>query len=557
MKLRKIILCSLFSFLLFVNLAYADVPWQKFSYFQNWSGLNDNLSATEIQDNEATDIQNVVFDTGGALKKRYGYLTIPNNPVQTVSTGSVVAITGLAFYQKNNGNRYVVAITNNDGKATAMKKDYETGGGLETGAWENIDFSGLPSSYSNNYLADFAVAEDSLIITVSSTTGVKPFKWTGSGSVGSLTSDSDCPTASIVKYHKNQLFLSGNLTYPSRVWFSGLDDITIYDATDFFDVQTADGTRVRGLISAFNSLYIFKDKSIWRLSGTNKDDFILEKMVDGIGTLSQQSIAIVNNTITFTTNQNDIAIYDGGYNVVFISQKIRNTIGGLNFTRAAYNLGLAFSTYKYSDVDYYCSNSTAGSGTNNQVLFFDTAFKAWSKFKGINANAWCVGDDSVGQNILIFGDTNGYVHSYPSTAYYDANVATSPVVGFYEVTSPISAFYQTKWFKYPEVALGDKYWRLLKTYSLSENPNTFLMAEVKSDYESSGRVVNLNIGQSGSLWDYSKWDVDTWGGQGLITNRNEINKGKNMFQIKYSNDNLDEGFTIFGWEVFIEGSSRI
>ncbi len=548
-----VILCSL----LLSSNAFADTPWTKYSYFTNYGGLNDQLSSTEINDNEASDIQNIIYDTGGALRKRYGYTAVPNDLVQKASTGSTVCLTGLSFYKKDNNNRFVVAITNNDSKATAMYKAYQVGGGLENGAWHNIDFSALPSTYSNDYLADFAVARDQLVITVPSIAGVKPFVWTGSGNVSYLTYDSDCPTASLVRYHKNQLFLSGNLTYPSRVWFSALDDITNYDATSFFDCDTSDGTRVRGMVSVFNALYIFKDKSIWCLTGTNKDDFVLAKLVDGIGTLSEQSIAIVNNSIVFTTAQNDIAIYDGGYNVVFISQKIRNTIGGLNFTRATNTLGLAFSTYKYSDVDYYASVSNAGSGTNNNILFFDTALKAWSKFQGIDANAWCAGEDSTGQNILIFGDYNGYVHTYPSTQYYDANVATSPTIGFYEATSPISAFYQTKWFKYSDISLGDKYWRLLKTFTLSENPNTFLTTEVKSDYEASGRVMSLNIGQSGSLWNVSKWDVDSWGGQGLITNRNEVNKGKNMFQIKYSNSNVDEGFTIFGWEVFIEKTDRI
>jgi len=306
----------------------AAVSWKKFPYFQNWGGLNDQLSQTEIADNEASDLQNIIFDTGGAIRKRYGFLTIPRDPVEKVSTGSVVCITGLAFYQQADGDKYVIAITNNDGEAVAMKKDYETGGGLATGSWENIDAGLMPSSYADSDLADFAVAEDKIIITVSASTQAEPFSWDGSGAVGFLTADTDCPNAELVEYHKNHLFLAGDDSYPSRVYFSALDDITDYTATDFFDVQTSDGSRVRGLISVYGSLYILKDYSVWRLSGYERDTFRLEKMVDGIGTLSQQSIAVVNNLVYFTTAQNDIAVYDGGYNVIFISQKIRNTIGG-------------------------------------------------------------------------------------------------------------------------------------------------------------------------------------------------------------------------------------
>ena len=548
MDLKKLISIGgiLLSFLV-CSLTFAEVPWKKFSYFQNWGGLNDQLSEIEIQDNESSDLQNVVFDTGGAIRKRYGYLTIPRDPLEKASTGSVVCITGLAFFKQNDGSKYVVTITNNDDKATAMKKDYEVGGGLETGSWENIDFNSLPSSYTNNDLPDFAVAEDKLIIAVPATTQVKPFQFDGTNNVRYLTGDTDCPVAELVEYHKNHLFLSGDDTYPSRVYFSKLDDITDYSAIDFFDVATSDGSRVRALISAYGSLYILKDYSIWRLSGYERDTFVLEKLVDGIGTLSHNSVKIVNNFIYFTTAQNDIAVYDGGYNVVFISQKIRNTIGGLNFSRADKTLGLAFSTYKYNDYDYYCEVSKSGSSTNNKTLLFDTAFKAWLPFKGINANSWCVAEDSVGQNIMLFGDYSGYIHSYPSTTYYDGNVQTDAIV----------AFYQTKWFRYSDISLGDKYWRLLKTYTLTEDTTTYLYVEVRSDYEQSGKVITFDISESGSQWDGSLWDVDTWGGQGLKVNRSEIDKGTNIFQIRFFNNTVDEGFTIFGFDNFIEPTDRI
>lgn len=529
-----------------INVLYADVPWTKFTYFKNFEGLNDNLSSTEIDDNEATDIQNIVFDTGGALKKRFGYRTIPSSPAQQVATGAT-GITGLAFFKQNDGSRYVVLIANVASKATALKKTYSIGGGLPTGAWDNIDYAGLPSTYTNNQLATFSTAENKLVLTLPATTPVKPFVWTGTGTFTDLTADADCPTVSLNVYHKNTLFLAGNTTNPSRLYFSALGDITNYTVTDFIDVSTNDGSQIRGLISVFDSLYIFKDNSIWRLSGTDRDSFILEKMMDNVGTLSQQSIQVVNGLIYFVTSQNDIAAYDGNYSLKFISQKIRNTIGSLNFSRAPYTIGLGFSTYKYKDLDYYAATSMAGSGTNNRVLLFDTGHNAWTKFVGMNPNSWVVGEDQNGQNIMIFGDYLGYVHYYPSDGYFDGDVATSA----------IDAFYQTKWFKYSEVALGDKYLRLVKTYALSETTASILTVDARSDYETTGKVYTINLQQSGALWDSAIWDSSLWSGQSLITNRGEINKGKNIFQLKFSNSTVNQGFTIFGWENFVEGSSRI
>ena len=526
--------------------SYGEVTWQKASYFRNFGGLNDIAASSEIEDNEATDIQNIVFDTSGAIKKRYGYRTLP------IATGAVYQavtgpITGLIYFKKSNGNKYLFGIGNVSGQAHAFYKQYDGSTTLPTGGWTDATGT-LPSGYSDNGTATLTIANDQVVITVDTAVQHKPYAWTATGSVYGLTGDANLPNATINTYHKNILFLSGNATYPSRVYFSNLGYIDIWTVTDFFDVNTNDGTKITGMVSAYDCLYIFKEKSIWRLSGSDRDSFQLEKVVDNIGTASHQSISLVNNLIYFTTAQGDIAVYDGAYTVKFLSQKIRNTVGGLNFTRSNHALGLAFSTYKYVDNDYYVSTSDAGSGTNNLILLFDTAHNSWTKFKGLNASAWTVADTSTGQYAMVFGDYDGYVHQYPSTSYYDGDVATSA----------ISAFYQTKWFRYSEIALGDKYMRLLKTYCLSEthDPDN-LVIETRSDYATTGTQYVVNLSQSGALWDVALWDVDLWSGQRLIVDREEVNMGVDIFQIKYSNDKVNEGFTVLGYDTFIEPSSRI
>lgn len=536
------ILCSLF-----YNLCFADVAWKKYDYFLNTGGLNDNLSTTEIADNESTDLQNVIFDTGGTIKKRFGYRNIPTDA--TKITTSAAAITGLSFYKTNDGNRFLLATVNTTtGQCLVFKKTYDVGGGLPSGAWDDITNSSvLPTNYSDDKLVTFSTAENNLILTIPATSAIKPLQYTASGNIVTLTSDADCPTASLNCFSKNILFLAGNTTYPSRVYFSAVGDITNYTNTDFFDVGTSDGTKIRALVPAYNAIYIFKDRSIWVLTGDNRDNFVLAKMVEGVGTLSQQSVTMVNNFIYFVTNQNDIAIYDGAYTIKFLSQKIRSTIGGLNFTRATQALGLSFSTYKYADADYYCSVSNAGSGTNNRVLFYDSAYGAWSKFAGLNANAWCVADNPSGQNMMVFGDYNGYVYNYPSTSYYDGDVSNTA----------ISAHYQTKWFRYPEMALGDKIWRLSKIYALTETNASNLYVDFRADYENTGKTVTIPLTITAALWDSAQWDTDLWAGVVLTISRQEIEKGYNMFQLYFYNNTVNEGFTIVGWENFLEPTSRI
>ena len=539
--------------LIFCQVSDAGVTWRKYSYFQNWGGLNDQLSTTEINDNEATDIQNFIFDTGGALRKRTGFrtLNIGNNPVK-VSTGTVVEVTGLSFYELNNGDRFLVSLANRDGVPTVKRKAYTSTGGPENAEWITID-GAVPSdagtwatAYDGINRADFAIAENKCVFTIGVNT-YKPYYFDGTNHVRQLTTDTDCPNATLVEYHKNHLFLSGNNTSPSRVWFSALDDITGYTATDFFDVQSADGTKVRALASAYDSLYIFKDTSIWRLSGWERDTFRLEKMIDSVGTLSFESVKVTDNGIFFATEQGDLCLYDGAYDVQFISRKIINTTKSINKAQTPYILGLDYSSYRFADDDYYAAIAIDASQSNNRVLLFDTAFQAWTKFRGINPIAWCVGDGDSSDKAMYFADYSGYVHRYPSTTFYDGDVATSAIL----------SFYQTKWFRYPEVSLGDKYWRLLKTYTLS-NSNQFIHAECKSDYEASGKVVDISLDSSQSEWDVDLWDVALWGGDTVVVGRNEIEKGKNFFQVRfYNNDIVTQAVVIVGWEMLIEPTERI
>ena len=541
-------LIALFILFALCGSVYAQVPYVKKSFFKNFGGLNDQLSATEIEDNEASDIQNVVFDTGGVIKKRNGFLTIPTSPLVKVISGNVTAITGLKFYEQNDGSKHIVVVANVGGKPYVVKKTY-VNDDIPQGLWEDIHNNSIApqSGYTDNDLVSFAVAEDLVILALDNTTQTKPFKWSGTGGLANLTSDGDCPSSTIVLYHKNHLFLAGDDSNPSRVSFSALDDIATYVATDFFDVQTADGSKVRGLVSAFNSLYIFKDESIWRLSGFERDTFVLQKMVSGIGTSSHQSIAVIDDAIFFTTTQGDIAAYNGGYSVVFVSKKIRETVDGLNFSRANKSLGLAFSTYRYNDFDYYTSVSNGSSATHNRVLLFDLAFESWTKFVGMNINAWDVADDNDGKKAILFGDYAGYVHQYPSTKFYDGDVDESA----------IDAFYQTKWFRFDDLALGDKYLRIVKSQVLSETSlDTFLTLDVRSDFQVSGNSFSIPISSSGSLWGAFTWGEDSWAGQSLIVDRRETNKGTDMFQLHYSNNKISESFSLFGFQLYLEPTDR-
>lgn len=552
------------AFLLFLTTnSFADLSYKKFSYFANYGGLNDSLSTTAIKDNEATAIQNVVFDTAGAISKRFGFqnITGSNEPFQPGNGNN--AITGLAYYSNlSTGNvytNYLVAIANVGGQATGYQKKLDTSNNIPAGPWTNIGSTPLPSNYTNDEQPVFTTASNQLVMSFPAFTGFKPFAWAATGNIYKLSNDPNLPSSTLNAYFNNILFLAGDPANKSRVTFSDLTGgIGVYVATDFFDLDKNNGHYITALLPAFGNLYIFEDNSIWMLTGSSRDTFAVQKMVDNVGTLSPHSVFVVNNEIYFITKQNDIAIYDGTFTVKYLSSKIRNTIGANNFGRAGQALGLGFSSYKYKDLDYYVSESVAGSGTNNQVLMFDTDREAWTKFANFAPNAWTVIPSNTGQDIMVWGDYSGLVYFYPNIGTYN-DVKVTCSVGNCSTTSPaVYSFYQTKWFTYPEASLGNKYLRVIKTYIQNTTLTSTLTTTINYDFTTPGVVFNYTFNPSGSLWGVSLWDVGIWEAtQTLNIDKEEPNVGTEMFQIMYSNNNVNQDMTVLGFETYIEPTSQL
>ena len=558
----KKLLLTLFSIIALCHTSYAAPAWSKMSYFQNWGGLNDNISPTEIADGEATDIQNVIFDNGGSLRKRYGFHNITYPAANYALDSNVTGVPGVYLFQKSNGNKYLIAVGNSGGQATMYYKQLDASGNVPAGAWTSQGTTNLPSSFTNDQYVTFSTANDTLVMTVAGTSSnlTYPSAWQATGNIYNFTTNANCPKAKYNVFHKNMLFLAGDTSNPSRISFSDLTNgITYFYATDFFDLDKNNGQYITGMVSIFGNLYIFENNSIWMLSGSTRDDFSLQKMVDNIGAAGQQSIQVVNNTIYFITPQNDIAEYDGNFSVKFLSSKIRNNISSNNFTRAPQSLGLAFSSYRYKDLDYYAAESTVGINTNNNVLLFDTYRQAWTKLTGINPNSWCVIPNQSGVDEMVFGGYDGAVYFYPNIGTYaDVSNTCSGGNSCTTTSTAIYSFYQSKWFRYSDLALGDKYLKLIKTYILNSSSNSCtLQMTVNTDYQSSGSIYVFNYSPSGSTWNVSIWGTATWGGGGLNIFRQEINQGKQMFQVRYSNNVINQDMTILGWDDFVESTDQV
>lgn len=527
---------------LFVTSAQGATSWQLYEFDKLTGGLNDSFDALTLDPSEASDLQNIIFPraVSGAIQSRPGYTRL-----NATALSGAPDSTGLSFFKLVSGTRYLVSIWTDD---KIRKMDY--GGSGADGTWDDITGS-LSFNVSTDDHADFAVAEDSVVIE-DGLTNTAPYRWTGTGDASALTADTDVPNASMVEYHARHLFLAGDSANPSRLSFSGLDDITDYTSTDFIRVETNSGDGIiRGLKTGLDGLYIWKDSSIWRLSGTNRDDFILERMVQGIGTLSNQSIAIVNDTrssqqiFVFVTQQGDVAAYDGGVNVAILSNKIHSSIPeAINFSRLD-----EVEATSYANM-YVASFATSGNATQNRLYAFDFIHNAWTRWAGMEANTLTTFEGSNGEELLLFGDYDGFANQFDIN---DTTTINDPS------STAIDAYWQSGWIAFKDSGL-EKNLRVVRVWVNQEGADKLLDVEVRKDFQTSSTTKQLDLAGSGAVWDSAIYDVDRYGDLTVTIGRIEPGLGlkANVFQVRMDNGaRVSESFSIRKLQFLVEPSQRV
>lgn len=108
-------------------------------------------------------------------------------------------------------------------------------------------------------------------------------------------------------------------SHPDRIYWSNTFDAEDweFDYVDssnngggFIDVATFDGSRIRAIVSAFDDILIFKDKSMHRLSGTYPGEFALTQVYGSEGTLAPRSVVFTGTALYFLSCEG-LCVYNG------------------------------------------------------------------------------------------------------------------------------------------------------------------------------------------------------------------------------------------------------
>lgn len=439
-------------------------------------GLNEIGENVHLKENETPYCKNVIFDELGAMVKRKGYSSVLDLPLIENE-----AIDGLYIFHKNNGQRYMIAVTGgsvyeiDENNRTASLLEYSDG--TKVNDLDNTDYVGFTTWGDVCYIANG-------VNPIMEFDGTEVVKW-----------DNAIPKGKYITSHKNMLFWSGNNNSPSEVYFSEIAPPKGSPGDwGSLQVQTDDGDRVMNIIKQQNNLVIFKSDGIHVLYGSSKNNFTLREVQPTIGTIAPKSVVNFQNTLFFLY-RDGVYTFDGT-NTQIISTKIEPTILDIadpNKCAGSVNKQKYYLTY---------SDKVVGS-PNDKCLVFSLIHQSWSRFTNYPVAMFNNFDGSQdgARNMeeLYFGSSKtGQI--YMTEQGYDDD------------GEDIEVEYRTKHFNLDAIELV-KTFRHIMVDNLTVGNFDLIYDIDKGLTTKSFNIRGLEEGKENTKWDSNTWNNLVWAGE--------------------------------------------
>lgn len=116
---------------------------------------------------------------------------------------------------------------------------------------------------------------------------------------------------------------SSNERSPNRIYFSKYSQPEHVPIVNYIDIGPKDKKIIR-IVGLRDSLFIFKEEGIYRLSGENSNNFSVTLFDNSATLIAPDSVSVLNNHIYCLTTQGIVSVSETGVSV--ISRNIENTI---------------------------------------------------------------------------------------------------------------------------------------------------------------------------------------------------------------------------------------
>lgn len=497
-------------------------------YENNTGGLNKRASEMALKPHESPDLLNVKLTKYGAIVKENGYVLYNTNQI-----AGAPEIGGLYDYVKSTTKQQFLVMAAGPHLYKANNCVFE-------------QITRTSGAYDTNKIWDFATINDICIAVNGSDL---PQKYDGNAFADDLNGNPPTGPA-FVEVFKNRVFLAGDETNPTKLSYSALanpEDWHTIDDAGWVEVGLNDGQKITALKAFFDVLLIFKEHSIYALTGssgdpTSDDYFYLRPVNSSIGAASNRSIVQVGNDLFFLSYSGIYGLRGvqsfGDLNVINISFKIQPLIDGLNKA----NLAKSFAINDIEEGRIWFFVSTGSSTKNDQVLIYDYVLDAWTRRSGFSVNCGILYKDAAAATErMLTGAYNGFIYHQKQ--------------GYSYAGQPIQAYYTTPWLDLSNYRCRKK----VRDIQFITAPTGSYNLNVKYRWDfGSNFYGNLAVDLSGdgALWGQNEsdtgtaiWDLSSWDSVPAIKTTKTINGSGNALQLTFWNSSADEYFILLGWYI--------
>jgi hypothetical protein len=455
---------------------------------KGWSGgLNREADPFLLEVTESPHALNVDFGLRGEVSKRKGY-TKHTTDDSTASAGAF-----LYGWTKLGGSDFFIY--------TDLEGDvfYASGTTLTSAA---IAFG----AHSSERTFDIAHASmnDRLYLSTNRT-GALPHKFDGSAWTALTVTNFDgtanrFPRARVLVQAHERMFAfnvtDGNGTaFRSRMHWSDPLLPETWAALDFIDFAPDDGQEITGAALFGEQIIVFKNHSMFSLSGTDENSFTVYPIDTAVGTECPGTIVPAGPELLFFDHLTGVWSFDGtSYKKV--DDKInRYLLDGVNAEYAYLSHAFAYRGRYYLCVPWDTSQ------VPNRTFVFDARLGAWTEY----TFGW---RGSAVKDALMYASAPAAATGIFKMWLVDADAGSN-----------ISAVFETGWLSPEEPSFRYRLRRLDLAFSAFGNYN--VTVEMRRDFTQDAYISQVvNTSPGGALFDFADFDFDDFGsGQAQVLSR--------------------------------------
>lgn len=218
------------------------------------------------------------------------------------------------------------------------------------------------------------------------------------------------PEAKYIAFHRGEMWAAnlkdGGAT--SIRWSAAAPAYKVWPQINIDVLSDIDQGPITGIYPFNQNMFVGKSDAIWQmvytgLNGDSLNTYRAEKVVAGVGWVSQNSIQDINGRLVFLA-EDGIYSYDGA-RLRKLSDRIQKTIDSISQGKRAF----AVSAHWRSKSCYLLAVTTQGAATNNLVIVWDYKNDSFWLWNNIAATTFFTTEDSADVEHIYFTDLGGRI----------------------------------------------------------------------------------------------------------------------------------------------------